>query len=127
MTEIQEDGDQYRALQDGEEIQGSPFNDKKTAKIKLNEAMMKHQDPDQEEVSDEQDDREEDSELYDVDTESSSPFGFPVKTALGVAGLGLAASMFLGSTSSEETVEPEVEQEEESSSDQEEETREVAF
>jgi len=124
MTEIQEDGDQYRALQDGEEIQGSPFNDKKTAKIKLNEAMMKDQEPDQEDSSEDQE--EDDSELYDVETETSSPFGFPVKTALGVAGLGLAASMFLGSSSSEETVEPEVEQEE-SSSDQEEETREVAF
>jgi len=125
MTEIQEDGDQYRALQDGEEIQGSPFKDKKTAKIKLNEAMMKDQEPDQEEDSENQ---EEDSELYDVEQEStsSSPFGFPVKTALGVAGLGLAASMFLSSSSSEETVEPEVEQEE-SSEDQEEETREVAF
>jgi len=125
MSEIQEDGDQYRALHNGEEIQGSPFNDKKTAKIKLNEAMMRDQEPDQEDSSEDQE--EEDSELYDVESSSSSPVGFPLKTALGVAGLGLAASMFLGSSSSEETVEPEVEQEEESSSDQEEETREVAF
>jgi hypothetical protein len=120
-----EDG-QFQAFdKNSNEISGSPFNTKKEAKIKLNEAMMRDQEPDQEDSSEDQE--EDDSELYDVESSSSSPFGFPLKTALGVAGLGLAASMFLGSSSSEETVEPEVEQEEESSSDQEEETREVAF
>lgn len=126
MTEIKEDGDKYRALEGGEEIPGSPFEDKTTAKLKLNDYRQSQETTSEEE---EEDDLQEELQEEPTDTsEDKDGHGIPLKMAIGVAGVGLAASMFLGGSRtepSEESTEPELEEEPEQETE-EEDDREVA-
>lgn len=114
MTEIREDDGTYRAFDDeGEELENSPYDSEKAAKIALNQLKLK----DEEEKNDEDEEEEETEETSDAqedpepeaepeDTEETS--GMPsMKTILGIGAMATAVFLYGSSGTEKEDPEPE--------------------
>jgi len=121
MSEILEDDGTYKALDDqGNELENSPYDSKKGAKIALNQHKMNTEDEEEEssdledETTEEEEEEEEEQSTYSDQTPepSEESGGFNMKAIIGIGAIATASFLMFSDSSEEQTqTEPEPEPE----------------
>lgn len=121
MSEILEDDGTFKALDDqGNEIENSPYDSKKGAKIALNQHKMNTEDEEEEssdledETTEEDEEEEDEQSTYSDKTPepSEESGGFNMKAIIGIGAIATASFLMFSDSSEEQTqTEPEPEPE----------------